>query len=201
LGRRFQQPQQQRIATLRDLVVVASLIAHAGEDSMVRPPESTLQRDRQFNLMLGMFYSAWTSTDMTIDYAIGRFLEISRKQTHVLTSGMMYGTKIRLLKELVKDSDHENKAEITYALNSLQNESKRNVFAHSYIVGDPNSITFVERTSGGPYSVRTHKFTLIQWNSHVTHFVTISKRLWDALEISPEALEAFALAMVRSSKS
>jgi hypothetical protein len=38
LGRRFQEPQQQRVHALRYLVIVASLIAHAGEDSMSGEP-------------------------------------------------------------------------------------------------------------------------------------------------------------------
>jgi hypothetical protein len=39
LGRRFQQPQQQRVHALASLFVVASLIAHVGEDSMAKASE------------------------------------------------------------------------------------------------------------------------------------------------------------------
>jgi hypothetical protein len=48
LGRRLQEPQQQCVATLRNLVVIASLIAHAREDSMAEtPPETPAENARR----------------------------------------------------------------------------------------------------------------------------------------------------------
>jgi hypothetical protein len=42
LGRRLQEPQQQRVKALCDLVIIASLITHVREDSMTdEPPTAT----------------------------------------------------------------------------------------------------------------------------------------------------------------
>jgi hypothetical protein len=161
----------------------------------------TLQADPEFTLRLGIFHAAWVSIDMTIDFAIGKFLNLAHEDAQILTSGMMYGTKIRILKSLVRKSAHKNKAQIIGSLNKLQNESKRNVFAHSYMASDAVSVTFLERSSGGNYLVTKHRFTKIQWNSHVTNFTLVGKEFWDALDVPDSDLEEFAMALMRAAKS
>ena len=52
----------------------------------------TLQADPEFTFRLGLFHAAWVSIDMTIDFAIGKFLDIENEDAQILTSGMFYGT-------------------------------------------------------------------------------------------------------------
>ncbi len=35
-------------------------------------PLKTLVADSKFNLLLGMFFSAWATYDLTVDFAIGK---------------------------------------------------------------------------------------------------------------------------------
>jgi hypothetical protein len=121
--------------------------------------------ERDFNLRLGLFYGAWTAADMTIDMAIGRFLYLTDYEAQLLTSGMEFGPKARLLYELVKRSLHPKRTDILHSLNKLRNDAKRNVLAHSYLIADRESVTFLERSRGADYTVKKHRFTgLPIWN-------------------------------------
>ena len=161
----------------------------------------TMLADRNFNLRLGLFYAAWASADMTIDMAIGRFLGLSDYEAQILTSGMEFGPKARLLAELVKRSLHPRKAEIIRNLNKLRNNAKRNVLSHSYIVADADSVTFLERSRGNDYTIKKHRFTHLEWQKHVTTTLDAGTAFWHALGYPQSELEAFATAAFNSANN
>jgi hypothetical protein len=154
--------------------------------------KDTLQANDTFLHFLGMFYAAWTSIDMTIDYALGRFLNLPHSEALLLTSGMQFGPKIRLLYEIIRGSDNSNKSALLGALNKLRNESKRNVFAHSYLLSSKTEVMFLERTSGGDFQIKPHIYTLDQWVTHVKAFGDAGSELWTALGSPRAGFDAFA---------
>ena len=161
---------------------------------MNRDFKSSMLANPEFHRLMGMYHSAWATADMTLDFAIGKFLKLPAKDTQILTSGMLYGVKIRILYELVKRSDYNSKDAIKKALNELRNEAKRNVITHSYMISDQNTVTFIERTSSSDYKVRTYTFTLDEWKSHVTSALNSGADLWRALGEPQKELEEFAKA-------
>ena len=160
-----------------------------------------LQTHPRFIHHLGLFYNAWTAVDLTVDLAIGIFLKIPNDQALILTSGMQFGPKIRLLYEVVSTGDHPNKGAILGPLNKLRNDAKRNVFAHAYIVSTPTKVTFVERRPGGPFKVLLHTYTLEEWVEHVVKFAQASDELWSALGQPAGEYGAFVQAALNAAKS
>lgn len=145
----------------------------------------------EFNTAFGYFHSGWAVAEGAIDYAIGQFLGLTPEQTHLVTAGADHGRKAMLLRDLVARSDHANRAELLRTLKVIQNESLRNVFAHSYIASDENTVTFIERTRGGPYRVKQHPFTREEFFDHVGKFVRASSDFETALGFTREELAAF----------
>ena len=92
-----------------------------------------LTHDPRFQQYLGSFFAGWANIELLTSYLIGKLLKITDEEAHVVTSGMMFGTKARLLRNLLYRSNHPNKAVLTGALNRIQNSSKRDAFAHSFI--------------------------------------------------------------------
>ena len=71
-----------------------------------------------------------------MDYAIGKLLHLRPHQTHLLTSGMDFGRKLRLLLHGYKRGRHKRKNVIIGCLNYFWSE-KRNIFAHSFMITSP----------------------------------------------------------------
>jgi hypothetical protein len=111
-------------------------------------------------ILMGLFQGAWASVELTTDYAIWKFLKVTPEQAHLITSGMMFGRKARLLADLVGRSDHPAKAVILGAFNDLRGMSKRDVFAHSYVWLDRKVIKFIDRQTGGEYRAKEHTATI-----------------------------------------
>lgn len=108
-----------------------------------------LQARDEFTSLLGPFYGIWASIDLTTDFAIGKFLNLTPFETYLVTSGQMFGKKARLLAELVKRSSYPKKAELTGAVNLIRGKAKRDIFAHGHMWSNENVVTFVERSGGG----------------------------------------------------
>ena len=100
--------------------------------------------------------------------------------THIILSGMMFGSKIRLLLALLKRSNHKKKAELLAAIGKIQ-ASKRNEFAHSYLGLDKENILFIERTKGNKYDIVEHQFTAQEFRQHVADFIKATQAFQNAL--------------------
>jgi hypothetical protein len=110
--------------------------------------EAKLGLTDEFNLWLGRFHGAWLSADLTVDYMIGRLLNLRHEQAHRLLAGMESGRKMRILDTLLRESELKKKALALKYLRKLQNESKRNILAHSFLWSDEHYVTFLNRTRG-----------------------------------------------------
>jgi hypothetical protein len=153
-----------------------------------------LSQDPRFVSYLGVFWGCWASIELTTCYAIGKFLQIPAEETHVLTAGMEFNRMATLLRNLVKRSEHPNKTKILDAINALQNDSKRNIFAHGFILSDATTVTFLERSTRGYYDAEYHKFTLLQFKEHVDRVIRDGTALEQALETPSDEFEAFGRA-------
>jgi hypothetical protein len=158
----------------------------------------------EYLIMMGLFQGAWASMDLTTDYAIWKFLNVTPEQAHLITSGMMFGRKARLLADLIGRSDHPNKAEILGSFSKFRGISKRDVFAHSYVWSDHSTVRFIDRQSGGEYKAKEHTFTLAQFTDHVLEVALVAERFYLALGATSEEVNDFgnaSLSLNRRSKT
>jgi len=119
-----------------------------------------------FNATLGFFYGAWAVSDALMDCAIGRTLRLTHAETHIVTAGMPFGRKIALLRSLVNRGNHKNKQKIIQSINTIQNESLRNIFAHSYLASDEKTVSFIERSHSADYWAKeTHFYHETVWQT------------------------------------
>ena len=73
---------------------------------------------------------------------------------------MEFARKSALLRNLIYRSDDPKKKLLLRLIGKIQNESKRNVFAHAFIISGPNDVTFIDRSRGGDYAAKKHTFTV-----------------------------------------
>jgi len=152
---------------------------------------------------LGGFQVNWAGIELITDYAICLFLEITYEQTHLITSGMMFGSKAKLLSDLISKSDHANKAAIKTAFNKIRGDTKRDVFAHCYINSTTKTVQFIERPRGGEYRAVVHEFTLQELIDHTTKIARTAVEFSAAIGAEPDKVSAFAeaaLSLSRKSK-
>lgn len=159
-----------------------------------------LQDGLAFNAQFGFFYAAWAVAEALLDCALGQFLRLGDAETHLLTAGMPYGRKAALLRSLINRSNHANKAMLIHKLKVMQNESLRNVFAHSYLASDDKIITFVERSHSGDYWAKEHNFTLEEFNLHVKKFAEAMRDFGEALGVPPSQFRKFQHASLSVSR-
>lgn len=118
-----------------------------------------------YHALLGVFHSNWSAIDLYTDIATMQFLGITPEQTHLITSGMVWGRKARLLADLIGHSSDTRRSALMTALNKIR-AAKRDIFAHSYVASDAIHITFLERLTSGPFKIKEHVFTLEEFGEH-----------------------------------
>ncbi len=150
-----------------------------------------VSRHPRFIYFLGLFNTGWATLEITTDFAICKFLKVTPLQAHLITGGMVFGRKARLLADLIGRSDDANKAEILDAFNALRNNNKRDVFSHGYIWSDSSRVKFIERPAGGESTVKIHEFTLQQFEDHVADFAVKLIRFYKALGCTSDEIMAF----------
>jgi hypothetical protein len=157
-----------------------------------------------YTQLMGTLQSAWAALEVITDYAICKFLKVTDGQAHLITSGMMFGRKSRLLADLVSKSNHPQKAAILGAFNKIRGMSKRDMFSHAYLRSDKDTITFLDRSSSGAFNAQEHTFTLDEFGSYVKDFQTAIGEFRASLGASKAQFEAFAkaaLSLSRNSKT
>jgi hypothetical protein len=158
-----------------------------------------LAHSDEYNRLLGMFHYNWSATDLHVDYAIYKFLGVSSLQAHLITSGMMFGRKARLLVDLIKHSNHANKADLLATLGRIM-KANRDMIAHSWARSDRDTITFLERKITGPFSAKEHSFTLSQFRELVTEVANAGTKFRELLGAHSTDLDAFAKAALSFSR-
>jgi hypothetical protein len=153
---------------------------------------------------MGNFHGNWGSMELTTDIAICKFLNVTTKEAHLITAGMLLGRKALLLAGLVSRSDHPQKTEILSAFNRIRGMSRRDMFAHAYIRSDATTVTFLDRSSGGEFIAKEHTYTLEQFRKHVADFAKAGGEFYAALGLTKEECNEFAkaaLSLNRKSKT
>lgn len=156
--------------------------------------KNSLVFDAQFLEWLGRFFGSWATLELITTYGIGKFLRVSDEEAHVLAAGMEFGPKARLLRNLVYRSDDPHKGRIINLLWNIQNQGKRNVFAHSFIISNSSGISFIEMSRGGDYKATEHEFTLASFADHVVNLAKDMHELETVLGIDAHSLARFARA-------
>ena len=154
-------------------------------------PKEPLVLNEHFLYSLGTFYAGWSFVELLVSWAIGKFLSLPYEETHILTGGMEFGKAANLLRQVVSRSDHKNRGAILAALGKLQNDSKRNVLAHSFLVHQADKIVFLERPRGGKFKLERHEFGLFEFSDHVSSMLSHSNTFRDAVGITDDDLNAF----------
>ena len=154
-------------------------------------PKLPVAGSKEFSAWLGVFYVTWSIAENEMAQAIEAQLRLPHFETHLLTARMEFSRKAALLRALISRSDHPNKAAIKGALNKIQNKSKRNVFAHSFLATNETEVIFVERTWEGEFKARMHKFTMPEFITHVQNFIAAATALSTALAVTPADYRAF----------
>jgi hypothetical protein len=183
--------------------MTAPRITYTYGSALSGPPQA-LAHTPDFQRALGNFFVAWAHVELLTSYAIGKLLKISDEEAHVLTAGMEFGRKARLLRNLAY-RDETHRRGIMSALNKLTKDLKRDVFAHSYLLSNPQTATFVDRARGGDYDVTPHQFTRETFVAYVNRFHDAGHELEAAIDALPSRLDEFAnaafSAAVRAGKS
>lgn len=147
-----------------------------------------------FLAAMGTFYNAWSTAEITIEFAIGKFLDLPHDETHLMTASMEFNRKANFARVLITRSGDPKQGDLIKALNTIQNESLRNVFAHSFLRSTPTEIIFVERTTHGKYSAREHTFTVQAFKNHVRKLTEAASDFYIALGDVGEEFKTFCLA-------
>jgi hypothetical protein len=149
-------------------------------------PSKSLLFQNHFLTSYGAFYAMWATIELILSYGITKYLNISEEDGHIVTSGMEFGRKITLLRNLVYKSKNPNKKKLISVLSKIQNESKRNVFAHSFVTSTEPTVTFVERSRGGDYKVTRHPYTDKEFFARATNVSESAAQLEQLLEMKQE---------------
>jgi hypothetical protein len=148
---------------------------------------------------LGLFYGMWSALETTIDYQIGKLLNLPHDETHIITAGMDFGRKANILRVLLKKMELPEKEHMIALIAKIQNESKRNIFAHSQLHSDENTVTFIHRKMGGTYSATETTFTAPEFHEHVADITTLTVEFHRLLAIDQTDLLAFGQAAINES--
>ncbi|WP_422009014.1 hypothetical protein [Reyranella sp.] len=161
----------------------------------------TVPLDPLFLGLYGAFHSAFGSLDVTIDIGIGKLLKIGIEETHIITTAIDFSRRAQMLSDLVALQNHPQKAAILSAIKTIQNEAKRNAFAHSYLSGNEDTVTFIHRHRENTLKPKRHTYSRESFAAHVGVFMKAASDLQEALGISNDDFSAFTIAEESDSQS
>jgi hypothetical protein len=141
----------------------------------------------EFYAALGCFYAAWSRTDLAIDCAVWKATGTeTEEQTHKRVAGMKFSDKCKHFRSLVDTGKFQYGDKVKDLLVQIEKHSMRNVFAHSFLASDEQSVMFIHRQSRrGKYEALGYKFARDQFFDHVQNFVQLS---FDLEHLQPIAL-------------
>jgi hypothetical protein len=141
--------------------------------------------------LLGIFHSNWACIDLYTDFAIYQFLHVTPQQAHLITSGMVFGRKARLLDDLITHSDDNRKQKLLEASNKIR-AAKRDIIAHSYHGYDELSVQYVERNTSGRFKANVNTYTFNEFKQYVHDVSDSAYKFYIALDASETKINAFA---------
>jgi hypothetical protein len=148
---------------------------------------------KDFHRLLGLFHSIWLSVDPLIDFQIGRLLNSDLVDTHILTAGMEFGRKLRILIDLLKRSDLKNKAALIESLRVLQRARRENI-THAYIATSPTTLVFNYRSRGGEFTASRLSFSIKGFEDHVQKMIRAAQAFQNGLAVPVSEFDEFIAA-------
>lgn len=153
-----------------------------------------------FSHTLGYFHGTCGIFDIGTDFAIYKALRVSPYQAHLITSGMMFGRKARLLSDLLKNEKTYENGQLLSAFNSARGVSKRDIITHGYHILSNEKITFIERSISNEFKVRKHEFTFKEFLEYCGDFGR-KVQAFEELLGPHEEIDAFAKTCLNFSNS
>lgn len=153
----------------------------------------------EYSKLLGIFHYNWSAIDIHVDFAIYKFLNVTPLQAHLITSGMMFGRKARLLVDLIKHGDHPKRTELLSAFGNIT-KANRDMIAHSWTRSDSRTVTFLERRLSGPFDAVEHEFSLKEFETLVWDVQAAGKQFRELLGANSAEMDEFAQAALRASR-
>jgi hypothetical protein len=159
-------------------------------------PKKPFANTDEFYHKLGLFYFAWSRTDPVIDCAVWKASEPApAEQVHEQIAPMNFARKCKHFRSLLPTSKFKDIEKVEKLLTRITDHSMRNVFAHSFLASDIDSVTFINRwRQGGQYRVNWHPFTRDQFLNHVDDFIQLSLDFQRAVGLSDWEVAGFAAA-------
>jgi hypothetical protein len=146
-----------------------------------------------FYTALGLFYAAWSRTELAIDCATWKAVGTeSAEQAHERSAEMWFSDKCKQLRTLLDDGKIPNSEKVKALLARIENFG-RNVFAHSFLASDEHSVTFIHRrVERGKYQATGYKISREDFIDHVQSFVQLSFEFEQAVGLSHKEVADFA---------
>ncbi|MBX3505174.1 MAG: hypothetical protein KF895_06805 [Parvibaculum sp.] len=153
-------------------------------------------------IAIGLFQTLWMNVETLTDFAIGKFLKVSHEQAHLVTAGLMFGRKARLLADLVARSDHPRRSELLGIVNKIRGQTKRDVLFHSTIGAseDGTKLVFTHRDAGQSLRVVEYSFTKKEFINHLQLLMNLTMDLQSELPASQEEMDGFRRAAFNASR-
>lgn len=146
-----------------------------------------------FYTALGRFYAVWSAVELDIDCAIGKLKQLPPEEAHRLVAAMKFSKKLDVLRFLLDNSKYENVAQLKEFLDRIENETLRNVFAHSFMASDSSSVSFYHRRSRqGQYSCEPYRFEAENFFVHVQNFAQLAHDFERAFGFAQKEVGKFA---------
>jgi hypothetical protein len=148
----------------------------------------------EFYRALGGFFAAWSRVELAIDCAIWKALGTETpEEAHKRSAGTKFSHKCKQLQTLIDDGKVPREAK--GLLDQIQNDSLRNVFAHSILASDEHMVLFIHRNIERPskeYRPIAYKLTRAEFLTHVAEFAQLSLRFEQATGLTDKEVRVFA---------
>jgi hypothetical protein len=111
----------------------------------------------------------------------------------MITSGLMFGRKARLLDDLIRHSQDPRKPKLLEPFNTIR-AAKRDVISHSYVASDAVCVKYLERLTSGRTKAIVHTYTFDEFKAHVIDIHNAADAFLEALGATG-AVDAFVNAV------
>jgi hypothetical protein len=160
-------------------------------------PDKPFANTPEFYSALGWFYAVWSATELAIDCATWKALGTeTAEQAHERSAGTMFSEKCEQLRTLLESAKIPHGEKVKELLTQIEHHSMRNIFAHSFLASDEDSVTFVHRKKRrgkhGKYEVTTYQIFRKDFFDHVQNFVQLALDFQQAVGLSHKEVAEFA---------
>jgi hypothetical protein len=112
----------------------------------------------------------------------------------MITSGLMFGRKARLLDDPIRNSQDPRKPKLLEPFNIIR-AAKRDVISHSYVASDAVCVKYLERLTSGRTKAIVHTYTFDEFKAHVIDIHNAADAFLEALGATGAEIDAFVNAV------